>query len=151
MHPADRQLQRRLTREARLADRAATRVHHRHLREVARRERLLRRARRHLPVQASVALGSLLSVMELGTGKLWLLVAVVVMVYFARRTMDAIEHPPSSMPPTPVLIASPLPDAPDVTEIKVIPTRLPIEYKTLLAVNAWASPRATVADCSPSL
>ena len=99
MQPADRQLQRRLTRDARVADKAAARAHHRHLRAVARRERMLRRARRHLPVQASVSLGSLFSVVELGTGKLWLIMAGVAGTAAARSAARLVRPPALPLPP----------------------------------------------------
>ena len=110
MHPADRQLQRRLTRDARSADRSAARAQDRHLRAVARHERGLRRARRHLPVFACVSIGSLLSVLELGAGSLWLLVAGVTGVGAARS--GALLLRPPAAPQAPSLAALRVPPPP---------------------------------------
>ena len=76
---------------------------------------------------------------------LWVLVAVVVMIYFIHRTIDAIDI---SQRPTPHPIeVFLLPDASEIERITVM-AGLPFEDRAVLAVKAWASPRSTVADCS---
>ncbi|MCA1712183.1 MAG: hypothetical protein LC789_11315 [Actinobacteria bacterium] len=58
MDQDDRRLARRLDREARAAGKVAVRAARVHAKAVARRERVLRRARRHLPGEIAVAVGS---------------------------------------------------------------------------------------------
>ena len=71
----DRQLARRLTREARAADKVAVRAARLHAKAVARRDRQRRRARRQLPAEIGLSAGSLLAVGMLGFGDLWLAIA----------------------------------------------------------------------------
>jgi len=72
----DRGLERRLTKESRVAARAAARAARAQAQSVARVERMRRRARRRLPVQVAVAGGSSAGVVFLGLGDGWLVLAV---------------------------------------------------------------------------
>ncbi|GAC1442529.1 MAG: hypothetical protein NVS3B26_00070 [Mycobacteriales bacterium] len=107
----DQRLVRRLARDARAADRVAARVARGHRRALARAVRLRHRARRHLPAQLLVTVGSTAAVVGLGAGKDWLLLAAgsgLLTVRSAARLVRpvAIPTPPAraaaAAPPPPV-------------------------------------------------
>lgn len=107
---ADRQLERRLSREARLAGRAAARAARGHARALARRERRLRRARRHLPYQVVICAGSVAAAEVLGYGDAYLALAAVSGL-LAVRSLARLARPPA-VPAVPALAAPSVPPPP---------------------------------------
>lgn len=111
---ADRQLAKRLHRDARAAARAQLRAELARTRAVQRRERQLRRARSRLPRQAVLGLGGALAYVpldgffELSAGAVALLAG-----FGAVRSIGVLRSPaPEPLPLLPALPAVPLPPAP---------------------------------------
>lgn len=102
----DRQLAKRLHRDARAAARAQLRAEAARTRELLRRERRLRKARQRLPRRAVVALGTGLAYLPLSGG--WETAAGITAVVFgagALRSLSVLRSP--EPPPLPVLPAAP--------------------------------------------
>ena len=110
----DRQLARRLHRDARAAAKAQTRAELAHVRAVHRRERQLRRARKRLPRQAVVALGGALAYVPLnGFFELSAGAVAVVFGFGAVRSVGVLHSPaPAPLPVLPALPAVPMPPPP---------------------------------------
>jgi hypothetical protein len=94
VRPEDRRLARRLARESRAAGRVAARAELLHVRALARRERILRRAHRHLRQGAvGAVVAAVATLLEPGSSPvLWVLAAL-----FALRAVHAfstLRHPP---------------------------------------------------------
>ena len=103
----DRQLAKRLARDAELAAKARARNQKAYDRAVARRARTIAKARRALPVQAVVAVGALLtSVVVSGDDPFWVVSAVSGVL--VARSLGRLRHPP----PVPELPAASLPALP---------------------------------------
>jgi hypothetical protein len=108
--PEDRRVARRLDREARAAAGAHERALRLHARALARRERVLRRARTALPVQAVTAAGSATGVVALGLGSWWYVVSVGAGLA-ALRSVRTLRRPPAvpELPPGTTLAPPPVP------------------------------------------
>lgn len=112
MHPGagDRQVARRLTREARAAERAALRAQLAQARAATRRERKVTKARQRLPGQAVVAVGAALAAIPFDPAVVPLTVSAVA-AWSAARSVAVIRSP--APPPPPALPAAvPLPPPP---------------------------------------
>lgn len=108
---ADRQLAKRLHRDARAAARAQLRAELTQAREVHRRERRLRKARRRLPRQAVIGLSGALASVPLDD-VLGIVAAAVGVVYGigALRSVAVLRSPaPPPLPVLPALPAVPMP------------------------------------------
>lgn len=116
----DRQLARRLARDARRVGKAALRQEQGHARAVARHARLVARARHDLPVRAVTAAGSgALVLTGVGPQELWILSAVAALaaVRSLSRLLAPAPVPPALLPaalrpgprPGPVALAPPPP------------------------------------------
>ncbi len=112
MSAEDRQLARRLTREARVADKVAARAARLHLRAVARRERRLRRARRLLPCELLLSAG--FGTAGILTSDHGLLIPALVFAVLAGRSLTRLVRPPD-VPSRPALAAPQVPPPPPVT------------------------------------
>lgn len=96
-----------MDREARAAERVAARAARLHAKALLRRERVLRQARRALPVEASVAVGS--AVAALAVNGTWAYVALGATV-LAGQSVARLARPPAvPPPPAPVLRLPPAP------------------------------------------
>lgn len=107
----DRGLERRLTKEARVAARAAARAARIHAQSLARQERLRSRARRRLPVQVAVAGGSTAGVAFLGLGDGWLVLAVGSGL-LALRSLSRLTQRAPAVPPSPSFTPAAVPAPP---------------------------------------
>jgi hypothetical protein len=99
--PDDRRLARRLAREARLADKVASRAARLHARAVVRQQRQRLRARRWLPAEVAVCAGSVVGAGVLGFGDGWLVVAVgsgLLALRSAGRLVRPATLPPPALP-----------------------------------------------------
>jgi hypothetical protein len=108
--PDDRRLARRLARESRAAGRVAARAGRLHAKAVARRDRRLRSARRHLPAAVAIAVVSTVAFAGFNAGDVWLVVALVAGVVAARSAALLIRPP--AVPDPPVLLAPAVPPPP---------------------------------------
>jgi hypothetical protein len=106
--PDDRQLARRLAREAQAAGKAQARAARAHARALDRRERALRAARRGLPAGTVVAAGSASAAVL--TGVPWWLVLTAAASARAAAALRTLRRPPP-VPPLPA--GSSLPPPPD--------------------------------------
>src|SRR3954454_11256202 len=112
MTPGDRQLARRLARDARLAERQAARTARAHARAVARSEQLRRHARHHLPNQLVVFVGAVVAnVLDLRYLP-WRLIAVVAGLLALRSVLRLCR--PAAVPVAPALSAARVPPPPGV-------------------------------------
>jgi hypothetical protein len=99
MTPDDRRLARRLARESRAAGRVAARAARLHAKAVARRERRLRRARRHLPAASAIAVVSTVALLSFDAGGAWLVVAVLSGLVASRAAALLLRPPGVPVPP----------------------------------------------------
>jgi hypothetical protein len=101
---------RRLDRDSRAAARANARVLRLHTKAAARRERMLRRARKAMPVQAVTAAGSATGVVVLGLGSWWYVLSVGAALA-ALRSLRTLRRPPTvpALPPGATLTPPPAP------------------------------------------
>jgi hypothetical protein len=108
----DRQLAKRLARDAELAAKAQLRTQRAYDRALARRSRLMGKARRALPVQLVVSIGAVVtSVAIRGDDPFWVVGAVAGVL--AARSAGRLRHPPPLPPaPAPALPALPPPPHP---------------------------------------
>lgn len=117
MHPGpgDRQVARRLTREARAAERAALRARLAQARAVHRRERRVVKARQRLPGQAVLAVGAALATLPSPVDwPFWALSAVA--AWGAARSIGVIRSPAPELPPAlPAPVPLPPPPHPGST------------------------------------
>lgn len=95
----DRQLAKRLTREAQIAAKGHARTQQAYARAVARRDRLLARARRALPLQLAVSGGAALAGVAHAGADPFLVVSVVAGVLAARSAGRLLSPPAVPVPP----------------------------------------------------
>ena len=106
----DRQLAKRLSREAQLAAKAQARTQKAYDRAVARRARLLAKARRALPVQLVVSAGAVVTTVVIsGNDPFWVVGAVAGAM--AATSVSRLRRPPP-VPTPPVPALPPLPPPP---------------------------------------
>ncbi len=118
----DRQLARRLHRDARAAAKAQLRAELARAREVSRRERRLRRARERLPRQAVLTLGAALATVPVDGFWAWVLAGAAVSTGVgAVRSVGVLRSPePPPLPALPALPAVPMPPPPHSTAFPAV-------------------------------
>ncbi len=149
--PYDRQLARRLARDARVAAKTQLRAEIAYAKAISSRERALVRARRGLPRQGLLAAGSALATVSLDGGWAWCSATVAAVAGLAAwGSLQTLRHPPAL--PQPVRPAAPvLPPPPPrgsaafpaVRRLEVVRTQLhrlvPLVAPTgrVVAEEAW--------------